>query len=183
MRFIDETPRAPTRTRFEAMAEKKLDVHWVALVAFEAVVPRKFGDNVGIWPVHVELAADWRATGKVFDRNQPSARAVRLAVMGVQGRPRAMALKAAFDEALGGREKEADADPLRHRHRNLVAEGGPEGFEAWWAPLIEDALLRCSAAVVDLEDLMGPADYEHAVARKAAEIMAQAQARAAEGVR
>lgn len=172
--YVDATPRRPRWTRWELAAMADLDVHWVALIAFEHAVPRRFGDNRGMWPVHAEVAADWRTTGVVYDRNQPGVRAVRLAVIGVEKRERAEALKAAIDEALCGHETALDADPLRHRFRNMADAGA---FEHWWAPLMQDALMRFGAVAGEFEGY-SRSGYESAVERAVSRLLDQARKQA-----
>ena len=165
--FVDETPRRPRRSDDEVEAEKQLGHHWVVLVALERPAPRHFGDNRGYWPVHVERVSDWRRSGVVYDNQQASQRAVRLAVIGVNSKANAECLKSEIDEALCGREKLIDADPLRHRFRNAIEFGEIEG---WWAPIMTDVLMRCEILQSNFE--VFSRDYhDQLVRRRAQEIM------------
>lgn len=163
--YVDETPRRPRRTAQEITAEDALGHHFVSVLSVAVPVPRYWGDNLGMLPVWVESNADWRQSGVAFDRQQPALRAIRIAVLGVASAAHAVRLKGALDEALHGCESRHDADPLRHRFRNGVEFGD---VEAWWTPLLLDALMRCQLAARDF-DVFSRADHEEAVRRRMAQ--------------
>lgn len=162
--YVDATPRRPRRSDVEARAEADIGAHWVSLLSIERPMARAFGDNHGVLPIWVESNADWRQSGVKFDQQQPLARAVRLAVVGVPSAEHAARLKAALDEALTGRAAVHDADPLRHRFRNGVDFGD---LDVWWTPLLTDALLACELAAADF-DVFTRAEHEAMVARRVA---------------
>lgn len=168
--YVDETPRRPRRTKHESAAEDALGHHFVSVISYEHPVPRNFHDNRGVLPMHVEVNADWRQSGLVFDRQQPVYRAVRLEVLGVRSKEAANRLKAALDEALNGRETHEESPGLRHRFRNTVDFGR---FEAWWGPLLYGALVACSGGVTPVE-VFSRADHEALVAARVARVMARA---------
>lgn len=165
--YVDQTPRRPRRNELEIAAEDELGHHWVTVLSIERPVPRRFGDNRGMLPIWVEAHADWRHSGRSFDLQQPAEamRAIRLAVLGVRSDEHARRLKAALDEALMGREADHESDPLRSRFRNGIDLGD---IDAWWTPLLMDALLRCETAAASFE-VFGRADHERIVAARVQE--------------
>lgn len=160
--YVDATPRRPRRSDVEARAEADIGAHWVSLLSIERPLPRAWGDNHGVLPIWVESNADWRQSGVKFDQQQPIARAVRLAVVGVPSAEHAARLKAAIDEALTGRAE--GADPLRHRFRNGVDFGD---LDVWWTPLLTDALIACELAAADFT-VFTRAEHEAMVAKRVA---------------
>lgn len=165
--YVDETPKRPRRTEDEVQAEKELDHHWVALIGLERPAPRFFGDNRGMWPLHVERQADWRRCGLVYDHQQPALRAIRLAVIGCNSKANAERLKAFLDEALCGRQETSEAEPLRYRFRNGV-DFGP--VDAWWLPIMQDALVQCELASASFE-VFTRQDHDRMVKTRAKAIM------------
>ena len=159
MEYVDETPKRPRRTKDEIEAEDGLEHVWVTLMAIDRPLPRSFGDNHGALPVWVEANKDWRQSGVIFDANQWDARAIRLMVMGVRNEVDQAALKRTLDVMLHGQAEAHGADPLRHRFRNLVdvvglTPGGlvdPAGLDAWWTPLLADAVARCELVSREFE--------------------------------
>lgn len=174
--YVDETPKRPRRTEDEIAAERAIGAHWVTLLSIERPVPRHFGDNRGMLPLWIESNSEWRQSGLIFDRQQPSWRAIRLTVMGVPSDEHAMRLKQQLDEALHGRETAADADPLRHRFRNAVDFGGSDAsalatLDVWWTPLLADAVMACELMARDFE-IFTRAEHEAMVTKRAMAIAA-----------
>lgn len=163
LEYVDETPRRPRRSAEQKSAEDALDHHWVSLIGWEKPLPGHFGDNRGVWPVHVEVNGDWRQSGVVFDRQQPHVRAARFDVIGVGSREGAYALKTALDEALAGRETETGADPLRHRSRDVAGFGD---FLDWWGPVLLDAISRATGGGVTGIEMFSRAEHEAMVAAR-----------------
>lgn len=162
--YVDETPRRARRTDLEIAVETSLGHHYVTLLSIERPAPRFFGDNRGMLPMWVEANSDWRRSGTSFDQQQPSLRAVRLAVLCVRSEKHATRLKAALDEALHGRETADDADTLRHRFRNGVDFGD---LDVWWTPLLQDALMACEKMAHNFE-VFTRAEHEAMVAERVA---------------
>jgi len=166
--YVDETPRRPRRTDLERQAEDELGHVFVTLLSVERPAPRYFGDNRGMLPVWVEVNADWRQSGAVFDRNQPALRAVRLAVHGVPSDEHGRRLKRHLDEALHGQQEAAENDALRHGQRfsNGVDWASADDLDTWWTPLLADAVMQCELAAREFE-VFGRAEHEARVAARA----------------
>lgn len=170
LEYVDETPKRPRRTNDEIAVEDGLEHVWVTLMSIDRPLPRRFGDNHGALPVWVEANKDWRQSGVIFDANQWDARAIRLMVMGVRNEVDQKELKRVLDEALHGRAEAKGADPLRHRFRNLVdvvglTPGGlvdPAGLDAWWTPILADAVARCELVSREFE-IFSRADHAEMV--------------------
>lgn len=161
--YIDQTPRRPRRTPQAKAAEDALGHHFVSLIGYERPALRYAGDNAGYWPMHVEVNADWRQSGVVFDRQQPAHRAVRFEVIGCRTKTAAEALKSALEECLMGVERDrASAELRHHRFRNVVDFGD---IDIWWPLLLADAVMRCSGGAIDME-LFTRADHERRVAQE-----------------
>jgi len=136
LEYVDETPNRPRRNDVERAAEDGLGFHWVTVLSVDRSRPRAWGDNRGELPIWVEANADWRESGEKFDQQQPSVRAIRLRVLGVRSRARALRLKDEIEEALCGR----NAERMRWRFRDGIDLGG---IDEWWGPFIQDVAMRC----------------------------------------
>lgn len=167
--YVDQTPKRPRRTKEQKDAEDELDHHWVTVLSIDARAPRYFGDNTGMLPIWVEKNTDWRQSGAQFHRQQTALRAVRLTVLGCHTDKHAARLKAALDEALHGRQQADGSEALlnHNRFRNGVDFGD---FDAWWGPLLQDALINCQVMSRGFE-IFGRADHDRMVAERARQIM------------
>jgi hypothetical protein len=148
LEFVDETPRRPRRSDAEKCAEEALGHAFVSLIGYAHAVPRYPGDNLGFWPMHVEVNADWRQSGMTFDRQQPAFRAVRWDVIGLASKRDADLLKGELDMALMGREHDKMSSALRQqRFRNVVDFGA---MEHWWPELVYDAVMMVTGGVREM---------------------------------
>jgi len=169
--YVDQTPRRARRSDVERQAEDELGHVFVTLLSVERPAPRFFGDNLGMLPVWVEVNADWRQAGAVFDRNQPALRAVRLAVLAVPSDDHGRRLKRALDEALHGRQDAADNEALRHAQRfTNGVDWASADLDTWWTPLLADAMAQCERAAREFE-VFGREDHERRVAARAQSIL------------
>lgn len=146
--LVEETPPRPRRTDAEIAAEKRLDHHWICLIGYSEVVPRRYGDNRGTWPVRVELVADWRTSGKQADIASPLVPLRRLAVVGVASRTHGARLKAALDEMLKGRMESEETESPRYSWRDAVDFGS---IDVWWPELLGAAMLECELSIRGFE--------------------------------
>lgn len=165
LEYVDETPRRPRRSEHRRRAEDSLGHHFVSVIGYDRPMPRDFGDNRGFWSVHVEVNADWRMAGVIFDTNQPLARAVRLEVVGCTSRRNAERLKAALDVAMHGREESGDG--LRSKYVNMIGFGA---FDAWWGEILFDCLGRLQAETPSFR-LFSRAEHEVMVGARERDIM------------
>lgn len=169
LEYVDQTPKRPRRTKEQKDAEDELAHHWVTVLSIDGPAPRHFGDNTGMLPIWVEKNADWRQSGAQFHRQQTALRAVRLTVLGCHTDKHAARLKASLDEALHGRQQADGSEALlnHNRFRNGVDFGN---FDAWWGPVLQDALVNCQVMSRGFE-VFGRTDHDRMVAERARQIM------------
>lgn len=162
--LAEQTPRR-RRTPLEAEAERRLGHAFVCLVGTVDIVPRRFGDNQGAWPVRLEVHADWRQAGHQADIASPVAAVARLSTVGVQSKAHALRLKGVLDEMLLGRRDGNDVG-LRYSWRDALAFGP---LERWWPSLLGEAVLICELEAVGF-DVFDVAEHERRVSEMARRI-------------
>lgn len=166
--YVDETPARPRRSAAERAAEARLDFVYLSVLAYETPLPARLGDNRGALPLWTEVNKDWRDSG---DKHwlgvwQSDARLVRLDVLAVRTREKALLLQGAVDAALGVACEQVTASRLRHRFRDAV-DLGP--FVCWWPAVLlaaRDELVMSGRVGLDFE-ICGRADAEAAIRRAA----------------
>lgn len=116
-------------------AEKELDFVAVCLVGYKSRVPRYFGDNMGVQPVHVVTSRDPKNAHKREDLAQPLHELVTLRYVYTISEAHAARLKAEIDRLLLG----DDGARLRKSWRHFEIEFGPEVDNTAWEIILECA--------------------------------------------
>ena len=130
----------------------------VCLIGVEERVPRKFGDNAGVWPVKVVTTQKPYIEAGRSDRESPIHRVRVLDLVWTESKAHAMRLREALNILLLGVGN--DTRELRHGWRDI--DGDPA---VTWAILLGEAI-RMLADRREVISVMSQGDMEQRVQRR-----------------
>ena len=121
--------------RAEAGLVKDKKIIAVCLVGYKTRVPRYFGDNMGVQPVHIVVSGDPRNAHKREDLAQPLHELVTLRYVYTTSEAHAARLKVEIDRLLLG----DDSARLRKSWRHFDVEFGPNADNTAWEIILDCA--------------------------------------------